>query len=106
MIGGSRIMNAMLKLPEFKSVFSKLEDIRRREQKKANREKYSYLLDPTTDSFNPNEIDQQQLANLRNLDFLSKPSALAPRKQKPSALVGIPVFDTDITRQLYGEEDV
>ena len=43
---------------------------------------------------------------LRNLDFLSQPSALAPRKQKPSALVGIPVFDTDITRQLYGEENV
>ena len=105
MIGGSRIMNAMLKLPEFKSVFSKLEDIRRREQKKANREKYSYLLDPTTDSFNPNQIDQQLLADLRNLDF-SQPSALAPRKQKPSALVGIPVFDTDITRQLYGEENV
>ena len=104
MFSGS--MNQFMKLPQFKSVFSKLEDIRRREQKKANREKYSYLLDPTTDSFNPNEIDQQQLVDLRNLDFLSQPSALAPRKQKPSALVGIPVFDTDITRQLYGEENV
>lgn len=96
-------MNAILKLPEFKDMFAKLEDIKRREQKKANREKYSYLLDPTTDSFNPNEIDQQLLTDLRDLDF-SQPSALAPRKQKPSALVGIPVFDTDITRQLYGEE--
>ena len=105
MIGGSRIMNAMLKLPQFKSVFSKLEDIKREQRRKENREKYSYLLDPTTDSFNPNQIDQQLLADLRNLDF-SQPSALAPRKQKPSALVGIPVFDTDITRQLYGEEDV
>ena len=103
MFSGS--MNQFMKLPQFKSVFSKLEDIRRREQKKANREKYSYLLDPTTDSFNPNQIDQQLLADLRNLDF-SQPSALAPRKQKPSALVGIPVFDTDITRQLYGEENV
>ena len=104
MFSGS--MNQFMKLPQFKSVFSKLEDIKREQRRKENREKYSYLLDPTTDSFNPNEIDQQQLANLRNLDFLSKPSALAPRKQKPSALVGIPVFDTDITRQLYGEEDV
>ena len=103
MFSGS--MNQFMKLPQFKSVFSKLEDIRRREQKKANREKYSYLLDPTTDSFNPNQIDQQLLADLRNLDF-SQPSALAPRKQKPSALVGIPVFDTDITRHLYGEENV
>jgi hypothetical protein len=99
----SGMMNAILKLPEFKDMFAKLEDIKRREQKKANREKYSYLLDPTTDSFNPNEIDQQLLTDLRDLDF-SQPSALAPRKQKPSALVGIPVFDTDITRQLYGEE--
>ena len=98
-------MNAILKLPEFKDMFAKLEDIKRREQKKANREKYSYLLDPTTDSFNPNAIDQQQLADLRNLDFLSQYSALAPIKQKPSALGGIPVFDTDITKRLYGEEN-
>ena len=101
MFSGS--MNQFMKLPQFKDMFAKLEDIKRREQKKANREKYSYLLDPTTDSFNPNEIDQQLLTDLRDLDF-SQPSALAPRKQKPSALVGIPVFDTDITRQLYGEE--
>jgi hypothetical protein len=104
MFSGS--MNQFMKLPQFKDMFAKLEDIKRREQKKANREKYSYLLDPTTDSFNPNQIDQQLLVDLRNLDFLSQPSALAPRKQKPSALVGIPVFDTDITRQLYGEENV
>ena len=104
MFSGS--MNQFMKLPQFKSVFSKLEDIKREQRRKENREKYSYLLDPTTDSFNPNEIDQQQLIDLRNLDFLSQPSALAPRKQKPSALVGIPVFDTDITRQLYGEENV
>ena len=104
MFSGS--MNQFMKLPQFKSVFSKLEDIKREQRRKENREKYSYLLDPTTDSFNPNEIDQQQLVDLRNLDFLSQPSALAPRKQKPSALVGIPVFDTDITRQLYGEENV
>jgi hypothetical protein len=90
-------------MPAFKDMLAKFEDIKRREQKKANREKYSYLLDPTTDSFNPNEIDQQLLTDLRDLDF-SQPSALAPRKQKPSALGGIPVFDTDITRQLYGEE--
>ena len=101
MFSGS--MNQFMKLPAFKDMFAKLEDIKRREQKKANREKYSYLLDPTTDSFNPNEIDQQLLTDLRDLDF-SQPSALAPRKQKPSALGGIPVFDTDITRQLYGEE--
>jgi len=101
MFSGS--MNQFMKLPQFKDMFAKLEDIKRREQKKANREKYSYLLDPTTDSFNPNEIDQQLLTDLRDLDF-SQPSALAPRKQKPSALGGIPVFDTDITRQLYGEE--
>ena len=104
MFSGS--MNQFMKLPQFKSVFSKLEDIKREQRRKENREKYSYLLDPTTDSFNPNQIDQQQLVDLRNLDFLSQPSALAPRKQKPSALVGIPVFDTDITRQLYGEENV
>ena len=104
MFSGS--MNQFMKLPQFKSVFSKLEDIKREQRRKENREKYSYLLDPTTDSFNPNQIDQQLLADLRNLDFLSQPSALAPRKQKPSALVGIPVFDTDITRQLYGEENV
>ena len=96
-------MNAMLKLPEFSDMFAKLEDLKREQRRKENREKYSYLLDPTTDSFNPNEIDQQLLTDLRDLDF-SQPSALAPRKQKPSALVGIPVFDTDITRQLYGEE--
>ena len=101
MFSGS--MNQFMKLPQFKSVFSKLEDIKREQRRKENREKYSYLLDPTTDSFNPNQIDQQLLADLRNLDF-SQPSALAPRKQKPSALVGIPVFDTDITTQLYGEE--
>ena len=103
MFSGS--MNQFMKLPQFKSVFSKLEDIKREQRRKENREKYSYLLDPTTDSFNPNQIDQQLLADLRNLDF-SQPSALAPRKQKPSALGGIPVFDTDITRQLYGEENV
>jgi len=97
------IMSMLEQMPAFKDMFAKFEDIKRREQKKANREKYSYLLDPTTDSFNPNEIDQQLLTDLRDLDF-SQPSALAPRKQKPSALVGIPVFDTDITRQLYGEE--
>ena len=97
--------NALLKLPALKSVFVKLEDLKREQRRKENREKYSYLLDPTTDSFNPNQIDQQLLADLRNLDF-SQPSALAPRKQKPSALVGIPVFDTYITRQLYGEENV
>jgi hypothetical protein len=97
------IMSMLEQMPAFKDMLAKFEDIKRREQKKANREKYSYLLDPTTDSFNPNEIDQQLLTDLRDLDF-SQPSALAPRKQKPSALVGIPVFDTDITRQLYGEE--
>ena len=104
MFSGS--MNQFMKLPQFKSVFSKLEELKAKQRRKENREKYSYLLDPTTDSFNPNEIDQQQLVDLRNLDFLSQPSALAPRKQKPSALVGIPVFDTNITRQLYGEENV
>ena len=97
--------NALLKLPALKPVFVKLEELKREQRRKENREKYSYLLDPTTDSFNPNQIDQQLLADLRNLDF-SQPSALAPRKQKPSALVGIPVFDTNITRQLYGEENV
>ena len=101
MFSGS--MNQFMKLPQFKSVFSKLEELKAKQRRKENREKYSYLLDPTTDSFNPNQIDQQLLADLRNLDF-SQPSALAPRKQKPSALGGIPVFDTDITRQLYGEE--
>jgi hypothetical protein len=103
MFSGS--MNQFMKLPQFKDMFAKLEDLKREQRRKENREKYSYLLDPTTDSFNPNQIDQQLLADLRNLDF-SQPSALAPRKQKPSALVGIPVFDTDITRQLYGEENV
>ena len=98
----SGMMNAILQMPQFKDMFAKLEDIKRREQKKANREKYGYLLDP--EEYQPNEIDQQQLADLRNLDFLSQPSALAPRKQKPSALGEIPVFDTDITRQMYGEE--
>ena len=93
----------LAQMPQFKSMFTKLEELKAEQQKKANREKYSYLLDPTTDSFNPNEIDQQLLTDLRDLDF-SQPSALAPRKQKPSALGGIPVFDTDITRQLYGEE--
>jgi len=97
--------NALLKLPALKPVFVKLEELKREQRRKENREKYSYLLDPTTDSFNPNQIDQQLLADLRNLNF-SQPSALAPRKQKPSALGGIPVFDTDITRQLYGEENV
>ena len=100
MFGGS--MNQFMKLPVFKDMFAKLEDIKRREQKKANREKYSYLLDP--EEYEPNEIDQQLLADLRNLDFLSQPSALAPKKQKPSALGVIPTFDTDITRQMYGEE--
>jgi len=100
MFGGS--MNQFMKLPVFKDMFAKLEDIKRREQKKANREKYGYLLDP--EDYEPNEIDQQLLADLRNLDFLSQPSALAPRKQKPSALGVIPTFDTDITRQMYGEE--
>ena len=95
--------NALLKLPALKPVFVKLEELKREQRRKENREKYSYLLDPTTNSFNPNQIDQQLLADLRNLDF-SQPSALAPRKQKPSALSGIPVFDTDITTQLYGEE--
>ena len=95
----------MLKLPEFSDMFAKLEDLKREQRRKENREKYSYLLDPTTDSFNPNAIDQQQLADLRNLDFLSQYSALAPIKQKPSALGGIPVFDTDITKRLYGEEN-
>ncbi len=69
MFSGS--MNQFMKLPQFKSVFSKLEDIKREQRRKENREKYSYLLDPTTDSFNPNQIDQQLLADLRNLDFFS-----------------------------------
>ena len=64
MFSGS--MNQFMKLPQFKSVFSKLEDIKREQRRKENREKYSYLLDPTTDSFNPNQIDQQLLADLRN----------------------------------------
>jgi len=98
------IISMLEQMPQFKSMFTKLEDLKAEQQKKANREKYSYLLDPTTDSFNPNAIDQQQLADLRNLDFLSQHSALAPIKQKPSALGGIPVFDTDITKRLYGEE--
>ena len=95
-------IDQLMQLPAFKGLFAKLEDLQRQERKKANREKYGYLLDP--EEYQPNEIDQQQLADLRNLDFLSQPSALAPRKQKPSALGEIPVFDTDITRQMYGEE--
>ena len=98
----SGTMNLLMELPAFKDMFAKLEDLQRQERKKANREKYGYLLDP--EEYQPNEIDQQQLADLRNLDFLSQPSALAPRKQKPSALGVIPTFDTDITRQMYGEE--
>ena len=98
----SGTMNLLMELPAFKGMFAKLEDLQRQERKKANREKYAHLLDP--EEYQPNEIDQQQLANLRKLDFLSQPSALAPRKQKPSALGEIPVFDTDITRQMYGEE--
>ena len=100
MFSGS--INAMLQMPQFKSIFTKLEELKAEQKRKENREKYGYLLDP--EEYQPNEIDQQQLADLRNLDFLSQPSALAPRKQKPSALGGIPVFDTDITRQMYGEE--
>ena len=100
MFSGS--INAMLKMPQFKSIFTKLEELKAKQRRKENREKYGYLLDP--EEYQPNEIDQQQLADLRNLDFLSQPSALAPRKQKPSALGGIPAFDTDITRQMYGEE--
>ena len=92
----------MLKMPQFKSIFTKLEELKAKQRRKENREKYGYLLDP--EEYQPNEIDQQQLADLRNLDFLSQPSALAPRKQKPSALGVIPTFDTDITRQMYGEE--
>ena len=95
-------IDQLMQLPAFKGLFAKIEDLQRQERKKANREKYSYLLDP--EEYQPNEIEQQQLANLRNLDFLSQPSALAPRKQKPSALGEIPVFDTDMTRQMYGEE--
>ena len=100
MFGGS--MNQFMKLPEFKDMFAKLEELKAEQKRKENREKYGYLLDP--EEYEPNEIDQQQLADLRNLDFLSQPSALAPRKQKPSALGVIPTFDTDITRQMYGEE--
>ena len=92
----------MLQMPQFKSIFTKLEELKAEQKRKENREKYGYLLDP--EEYEPNEIDQQQLADLRNLDFLSQPSALAPRKQKPSALGVIPTFDTDITRQMYGEE--
>ena len=98
----SGTMNLLMELPAFKGMFAKLEELKAEQKRKENREKYGYLLDP--EEYQPNEIDQQQLADLRNLDFLSQPSALAPRKQKPSALGGIPVFDTDITRQMYGEE--
>ena len=57
-------MNLLMELPAFKDMFAKLEDLQRQERKKANREKYGYLLDP--EEYQPNEIDQQQLADLRN----------------------------------------